>query len=308
MTQHEHREVSDPDQAWILGELIAYLGHPSSGAMEFDDRGAHWTTIRDAARSGTLRARDEGVDEFLSRWDELSRYLSLRLGRELGVDVQQVLSRKERNDPKARRAAHLRSLIENGSLGSTLRVPDAVADIEIIADLRARTVGAKLVVDAPRDGRPLTRVNWLTRQLRSAPPNLRIDTAFEGSPQTTSDLLSVLAEDPKRALLDDTKLPPRRFAVALTREMGIKRGSGQGTFIESITNVLETFYREVAQELTPWTPRAPRLPEMQHEAGPASDVAESDGDPAAPFGAELAIVETLPPWSSSSSEESRREP
>lgn len=25
--QHRHRGVSDPDQAWILGELIAYLDH-----------------------------------------------------------------------------------------------------------------------------------------------------------------------------------------------------------------------------------------------------------------------------------------
>jgi hypothetical protein len=32
--QKEHRGVSDPDQAWILGELIRYLEHPKSGALE----------------------------------------------------------------------------------------------------------------------------------------------------------------------------------------------------------------------------------------------------------------------------------
>ena len=31
--QKEHRGVADPDQAWILGELIRYLEHPRSGAM-----------------------------------------------------------------------------------------------------------------------------------------------------------------------------------------------------------------------------------------------------------------------------------
>jgi hypothetical protein len=40
--QKEHRGVADPDQAWILGELIRYLEHPRSGAMAFEDMGAAW--------------------------------------------------------------------------------------------------------------------------------------------------------------------------------------------------------------------------------------------------------------------------
>ena len=280
--QHEHRQVSDPDQAWILGELIAYLGHDSSGAMEFDDMGPHWTTIRDAARAGTLRARDEGVDDLLSRWDELSRYLSLHLGRELGADVQVVLSRRERTEPKVRRAANLKTLIDDGRLGCTLRVPDAVADISLTADLRARTVAASLTIDAPREGKALTRVNWLTRQLRSAPKDVRIDASFEGSRQTTSDLLAALHDDGRRALLDDAKLPPRRFAVTLTREMGVKRAAGQGTFIESVTKLLETFYGEIAQELTAWTPRAPRLPDdyLDHDSADGRHEPEPVAPPA----------------------------
>jgi hypothetical protein len=273
VTQHEHREISDPDQAWILGELIAYLGHDSSGAMEFEDMGPHWTTIRDAARSRSLRARDEGVEDLLSRWDELSRYLSLHLGKQLGADVQQVLSRKERSDPRIRQAASLRSLIDDGVLDCTLRVPDVVSDIDIVADLRARTIAARLTVEAPGEGRPLTRINWLTRQLRAAPSDVRVDSAFEGSRQTTSELLGPLTEDGKLALLDDTKLVPKRFTIVLTREMGIKRGKGQGTFIESVTGLLETFYGEVAQEITPWTPKAPRLPDShrEHQLAPNAD-------------------------------------
>jgi hypothetical protein len=34
--QKEHKGVSDPEQAWILGELIRYLEHPRSGAMELE--------------------------------------------------------------------------------------------------------------------------------------------------------------------------------------------------------------------------------------------------------------------------------
>src|SRR5665647_3136958 len=54
--QKEFRGVADPDQAWILGELIRYLEHPRSGAMEFSDMGESWVTTREAVRAGTLRA------------------------------------------------------------------------------------------------------------------------------------------------------------------------------------------------------------------------------------------------------------
>ena len=94
--EHDHRGVEDPDQAWILGELIAYLEHPKSGAMEFADMGPDWTSVRDGARAGTLTAHSDGVDDVVDRWDEFSRYLCLHLGRELGADVQQVLSRRDR--------------------------------------------------------------------------------------------------------------------------------------------------------------------------------------------------------------------
>ena len=62
-----HRGVEDPDQAWILGELIRYLEHPRSGALDFDDMGASWVGVRDATVAGTVRASDKGVLEVASR-------------------------------------------------------------------------------------------------------------------------------------------------------------------------------------------------------------------------------------------------
>ena len=140
--EHEHRGIADPEQAWILGELIAYLEHPNSGAMEFGDMGPHWTAVRDGARSGTLGQNDDGVSDVVTRWDELSRYLCLHLGRELGADVQQVLSRRDRTDVAGRQARLTKALAEEGILECTLRVPGAVADIDIRADLKTRTVAA----------------------------------------------------------------------------------------------------------------------------------------------------------------------
>ncbi|MFV1990217.1 MAG: stress response protein, partial [Acidimicrobiales bacterium] len=41
-----HRGVEDPEQDWILGELIRYLEHDASGVMDFDDMGPNWTEVR----------------------------------------------------------------------------------------------------------------------------------------------------------------------------------------------------------------------------------------------------------------------
>lgn len=77
--QKVHRGVADPEQAWILGELIRYLEHPRSGAMEFDDMGPSWVAVREAVSNGTLRQNDKGLPEVASRWDQLMRYTCLRM-------------------------------------------------------------------------------------------------------------------------------------------------------------------------------------------------------------------------------------
>jgi hypothetical protein len=58
--QKRHRGIEDPEQGWILGELIRYLQHPSSGAMLFDDMGPSWVAVREAVREGSLTRRDPG--------------------------------------------------------------------------------------------------------------------------------------------------------------------------------------------------------------------------------------------------------
>lgn len=121
--QRVHRGVSDPDQAWILGELIRYLEHPKSGALDFSDMGAEWVTVREAVESGTLRASDRGLTEVVSRWEQLLRFAALRLGRELGAEVQPHLSRRELADPGLRIRDQTASLVGRGQLTGALKIP-----------------------------------------------------------------------------------------------------------------------------------------------------------------------------------------
>lgn len=49
----------------------------------------------------------------------------------------------------------------------------------------------------------------------------------------------------------------------LTREMGLNRRSGgkKTSFVESVQELVEAFYRDVVQGITPWTPPPAKLPE-----------------------------------------------
>ena len=283
--QRVHRGVSDPEQAWILGELIRYLEHPKSGALDFSDMGAAWVPVRESLAAGTLRSSDKGLAEVVSRWEQLLRFAALRLGRELGADVQVVMSRREVAEPALRFAAQTQSLVGHGVLTGTLRIPDAVAPIDISADLRGGRVVVSADVDAPREGRAATRVGWLTRQLKDAPDALRVDAFTIGSRTSTSELLRVVREDAS-VLIADPKKEFRTFRVAATSPLGSKRGVGRGGFIDSVLAAVDGFYASVVQQLRPWSVKAPQLPRTARtaveEAGidiepPARDLMEPEG-------------------------------
>jgi len=166
IVQHRHRGMSDPDQAWLLGQLIAYLDHHKSGASGFQGMGEAWVTVRTAAANETLRPRDGGAREVAERWDQFVDYVALGLGQDLGRDVTPV--RPKRLSPEARIDETVKRLTELGKLEAALKVPDAVGNLEIEADLRTRKVTTSVQVAAPQEGRPKTRINWLLRQLRHA--------------------------------------------------------------------------------------------------------------------------------------------
>jgi len=258
--QHEHRGISDPDQAWILEELIRYLEHPKSGALQFEDMGQHWVSVRNSAKDGTLRKTDPGVEEVVERWIEFMRFLSLQLGKNLGAEVRQSLSKNERNDQVFRVSSAAQYLETDHSLRGSFRIPDAIADVGVAANLTSRIVEANITVDAPKEGRPRTRVTWMIRQLSKAPDNTIIVASFERRRDTTSNALGALRDNPSLGLLSDSQVNPRRFTIALTADMGIKKGNGQGSFVGSVQSTLEVFYREIVQVLRAWQPPAPKLP------------------------------------------------
>lgn len=254
-----HRGVDDPEQDWILGELIRYLEHDASGVMQFDDMGANWTIIRDGARAGTLNGRDGAVTEIAQRWDQLLGYVALRLGADIGQDVNEVMPRAHQLDPRLRTKSFVDSLCEDGTLAGALRVPNTVGDIEIVADLKARQNVIAVAVDAPTDKGGRGRIGWLVRQMRDANPNLVIEAYAKNARTGVAAPLGAVVED-SAVLLGDDKKEPVRFRVVARSELGANRKAGRKPgFTQSVVSSVESFYRDVLQNLTPYQARAPQL-------------------------------------------------
>ena len=254
-----------------LRELIRYLQYEGSGARTFDDMGPDWTPLRTALREGTLRRGDAAAESVAVRWEQLLQHISLSLAARLGGDVHPVLTRKETKDPIIRTNALAKELTDSGTLFGSISIPNAVAPVSIHADLDSMVASASVTVDAPDLARGTARLNWLLRQLRTAPDSLRIDVAFEWVKYTSSDLLEVVRSDPK-VVLAGTDRPPRSFTVVQTGKVGAKRRSGSGNFVYDIEKLVDEFYREVVQGLKAWTPPAPKLaverPEPVEEPAP----------------------------------------
>jgi hypothetical protein len=279
IVQSRYRGVSDPDQAWLLGELIAYFDSEASGTGGFQDMGDRWVQVRKAAHDGTLRAGDPDAQVIAERWEEFAQYLCLGLSQDLGRSVS--LPRPRKQTRAARLDGLAKTLATDGILEATLRVPDAIGDLSVRCDLRARQTLTSVTIKAPGEGRTKARFNWLLRQLSEAPDDLRIEAAFPNARETTRALLGQVREDVDCLRYPtDPKREPRSFTVTLGHPMGKKRGKAEGSFVRETRTQTFSFYRDLVQNLKAWQARAPKLRE-ESISGSDNDEPRPDPPPAA---------------------------
>jgi hypothetical protein len=163
-------------------------------------------------------------------------------------------------DPAARLAYLVESLTTSGILDGTIRVPGAVGDIAVSADLRARQISTSTDVSAPTDRGSRARVMWLLRQLGPDTPR---DVMIEAWPRMARHPLGAslaAAQESRDLLLDPDRREILRFCLIRRSEMGQNRKDGGRSpgFIESTTNAINTFYGSVIQQIVPWTARPPQ--------------------------------------------------
>jgi hypothetical protein len=273
-----NRSVSDPDQAWILDELIRYLEHNRSGAVDFEDMGRSWVAVREGVVNRTLRSNDPAAADVAARFGQLVAFAAMRLSRDLGVEVRPAFSKSDLKDFSAYLQNSVFRLVDGGMLAGALRVPNAIAPMSITADLRSGKITCSIDVAAPTQGRNVTRVNWLTRQLSKAPDALLIEawTVFARAPGACHPIADVRARP--ELIFDDAKKELRSFTVRLSAVAGTKRGSGRGSFVESVLALVDSFYERVVQHIKPWMPPAPAIKARQPSDEPDAERDDITGE------------------------------
>ena len=272
--EHTHRGVDDPEQAWILDELIRYMSHPKSGVLDFADMGDNWTGVRDGAVEGSLSRNSAEAVEVCQRWDQLLRVAALRLGTEIGSDVTEVIPRAHQQNPRLRNKEFVQSLCTDGTLTGVLRVPDAIADISVTADIRTSRVVLHATFAAPNDRTPRAAVVWLTKQLKSANGSLLVDAYARNAKHPVTASLEELRDDPRNGL-GPAKQMPARFQLRYSAPMGQgRRSTRKKGFIDSVIDAVIGFYGDVLQDLKPFVPSAPAIDRRSIPAS-ASDAPNS---------------------------------
>ena len=102
---------------------------------------------------------------------------------------------------------------------------------------------------------------------------------FSRTQGTTSALLSAAREDASLLLLpEDPKREPTVFNLALTADMGAKRGTGNGSFVAETQIQVLSFYGDVVQQIQKWAPKTPRLSEAGDHKDSQTDSPSSQAD------------------------------
>ena len=159
-------------------------------------------------------------------------------------------------------------------------MPDAAGAIEVVADLRARQFIVATEIDAPKEGRPQTRINWMLRQLRDVSVDLVIEARYPNAREHPSMRLDDANERPELLLYPgDPKREPRTFRLSLPQNLGRKKGKGTESFIGESSDQMRDFYGNVLQGIRAWQPSAPKLRDIPDEAKEELDDTEPTGVP-----------------------------
>ncbi|WP_349357867.1 hypothetical protein [Stappia sp.] len=264
----DNDNVADEDQRLILNELVRFLAHDSTGVKHFSQMPSEWTTVLSTVQAGGgLSQTSADVKAVVGAWHQEGRDLSLTLSRQIGRNVKIRVPRAQRADPTARLKADCKDLCSDNCLRLSLSVPDAASPIEVVADLKTKSIAAVMRLKAPADRKTTkARINWLLRQLKKAESTeLHVRLYWPGRGPFSQSTLEELRRNPDLVLENNNKSNVTSFEVLLVRDCG-PRFSQRKNFIVDLETVVPSFYLEAGQYLREWQAPAPRI--REEKSGP----------------------------------------
>lgn len=285
--------IEDPDQAYLLGEVVRYFEHPSSGVTRFTSMSPEWKElVAGVSRGAKLSKSSEIVEKSVSSWHQEQRDLCLMMTDKLKRQVEIKLSRSHQKDPIARLRDDCEKLATRQVLEVDLCIPDAADDLKVIADVNRRTIVCSMKLAAPKDKqRASARINWLVRQLpKEHLPGFFIKAIRAGRAGDTDKSFAEVTANP--LCLEEGTIPPSLFEVYYVRDVAGKF-SGTRTFIQELEEAVPHFYKKAVQHLRPWTPSPPKFAAAKEDEATEPSQASTEPASASP---DLSVIAPSSPF------------
>ncbi|MFT7403835.1 hypothetical protein [Zhongshania sp.] len=258
----DNKVVNDPEQAFLLGELIRYFRATSSGVSALTKMSQEWREVCDHIQQGAVIQRQlKDVEGAVGSWNQLLRYLSLQLSMATRSAVSIQLPKKLQACPEEQVKDAVESVLKSSLLTARLEVPNAAGPIQITADFMRRTVSLDMKLTSPQDvKRPSAAINWLTRQLKDSTEaeNIMVKAYWPKRTTMTMKSLKQVLENPDLLVPAGIKDIPKELEIGVVIDLA-GRFRGSKTFIEETEKALLHFYDTVGEHLNVWVAKAPRI-------------------------------------------------
>jgi len=272
------KAVEDPEQAFILSELVRYLDHDSSGVSSLIKMPGLWKEVCNSIQQGTaLNKNSEPISQSVSGWHQLLRHLALNLTMSISEPVEIALSRARDKNDELNFLEDCEYLSNESSLVAEFNVPNAATRLIFSADCMRRTINVSMKLEAPKDkSRATASINWLTRQLKAKElNNVTIRAYWPKRKPMTAAPLELVIEDPSVIIHEGFGELPTSLEVIRIIDLAA-RIKGTKTFVEDSSKEFLAFYQDVGQHLSKWVAKAPKVrdPEPKEDLIPTifSDV------------------------------------
>lgn len=246
--------IADADQQLLLSELHRFLTHESTEVRGFERMPREWTEISKLVSSGgAIQANSANAKIVINAWHQETRNLALILSRLTETVVGEKLPMKHRNDPSRRQKDELAALRENSQLIAVLDIRDAAAPIEIVADLKRRSIDVGMSLQAPEDRKTTkARLNWLLRQIKTDDlDNLAVRVYYKGRAGFAQYLIRELKENIGICEEGGKQSVARGFHLFRSKQLA-KRFAQQSNFINDLEEMVPAFYGDVGERLRAW--------------------------------------------------------
>ena len=133
-------------------EFIRFLSHESTGAKSFTSMPSEWPEIAAKIHAGgAVKQSAEEVKDVVGAWHQELRDLSLILTRQLKTEVKVRIQRKHVADPLLRLKDDVATLCRENRLEACFQIPAAAAPLDLVADVKARSITTSMRLRAPED-------------------------------------------------------------------------------------------------------------------------------------------------------------